>query len=173
LAPPAAGLWLCDNASLHRPWVQFEVGAAWYKGATIIPICHSGMKPADLPLPLAALQGIELGTEHGLHKLNATIAALLRMPRAPAPGDVAGRTARIAELERVPEPMQRYGRYLDVIAPARLEGGELPPRCTVESNGESLGLFGLAEGTTRWSDITAAAHEAPDQRWLKQLQECI
>jgi hypothetical protein len=169
----AAVLVLCSKASLHRPWVQFEIGAAWYKGATIVPVCHSGMKPADLPLPLAALQGIELGTEHGLRKLNTTIASILGMPRAPQPNDIAGRLARIAALERVQEPMQRFGRYMDIIAPAQLDSPALPARCTVESNSESLGVFGLAEGATRWSDIEAAAREAADQRWLKQLQECI
>ena len=169
----SAVLVLCSKASLQRPWVQFEVGAAWYKGTTIIPVCHSGMKLADLPLPLAALQGIELGTEHGLQKLNTTIASILRMPRTPQPNDIAARLERIHALEGDPATMQRFGRYLDIIAPARLEGPELPARCTVESNSESLGVFGLAEGTTRWSDIAAVAREVPDQRWLKQLQECI
>ena len=32
---------LCSKASVHRPWVQFEVGAAWMKGVPIIPVCHS------------------------------------------------------------------------------------------------------------------------------------
>ena len=95
------------------------------------------------------------------------------MPRTPQPNDIAARLERIHALEGDAATMQRFGRYLDIIAPARLEGPELPARCTVESNGESLGVFGLAEGTTRWSDIAAVAREAPDQRWLKQLQECI
>ena len=50
---------LCSKASVHRPWVQFEIGAAWMKGLPIIPVCHSGMKPTDLATPLK-----EIGRAH-------------------------------------------------------------------------------------------------------------
>src|SRR6187549_1113281 len=64
-----AVLVLCSHASVQRPWVQFEVGAAWMLGTTIVPICHSALGPRDLPMPLSALEGVELGTPQGLQKL--------------------------------------------------------------------------------------------------------
>ena len=51
---------LCSKASVQRPWVQFELGAAWMKGVPVIPVCHSGMKTGDLPIPLSLHHGVEL-----------------------------------------------------------------------------------------------------------------
>ena len=36
-----------------RPWVNIELGAAWIKRVPIIPLCHSGLTPSDLPWPFA------------------------------------------------------------------------------------------------------------------------
>lgn len=55
-------LYLISPASAQRHWVSFELGAVWVRNATglrtnnveipILPLCHSGMVPADLPAPL-------------------------------------------------------------------------------------------------------------------------
>lgn len=44
---------LCSPESVARPWIQFEAGAAQIRGIPIIPICHSGLTPAQLPVPLS------------------------------------------------------------------------------------------------------------------------
>src|SRR6185369_15401154 len=49
---------LCSRASVQRPWVQFELGAAWMRKLLIIPVCHSGMKVVDLPMPLSTRDGV-------------------------------------------------------------------------------------------------------------------
>src|SRR3954451_18595439 len=39
---------LCSPASIRRPWLNFEVGAAWARGKRVIPLCHNGLAPEDL-----------------------------------------------------------------------------------------------------------------------------
>ncbi|TAY75359.1 toll/interleukin-1 receptor domain-containing protein [Rhizobium ruizarguesonis] len=54
-----AMLLLCSPSSISRPWINFEAGAAWAREIEVAPICHSGMRPVDLPLPISLLQGLE------------------------------------------------------------------------------------------------------------------
>ncbi len=49
----------CSPVSVSRPWINFEAGAGWARKIEIVPLCHSGLRPVDLPLPLNLLQGIE------------------------------------------------------------------------------------------------------------------
>lgn len=57
---------LCSPASVRRPWINFEAGAAWMKPIPIIPMCHSGLQPKDLPMPFAVLQAVTAGSANGL-----------------------------------------------------------------------------------------------------------
>ncbi|HEX8242377.1 MAG TPA: toll/interleukin-1 receptor domain-containing protein [Longimicrobium sp.] len=50
---------ICSPESVHRPWINFEAGCAWYKRIPIIPICHSGLAVDDLPVPLSRFQGLD------------------------------------------------------------------------------------------------------------------
>ena len=54
-----AMLIFCSPASVARPWINFEAGAGWARNIEIAPLCHSGIRPVELPLPLNLLQGIE------------------------------------------------------------------------------------------------------------------
>ncbi|MCK9183678.1 MAG: toll/interleukin-1 receptor domain-containing protein [Fibrobacteraceae bacterium] len=47
---------LCSPKSIIRPWINFEAGAGWIRDIPVIPLCHSGMEPSKLPLPLNLLQ---------------------------------------------------------------------------------------------------------------------
>lgn len=64
---------LCSPTAITRPWISFELGCGWIKTIPTIPICHSGMTPAALPLPLGLLQGLCIAEaqflEHLLHHL--------------------------------------------------------------------------------------------------------
>jgi hypothetical protein len=51
---------LCSPRSVQRPWVNFEAGGAWIAGKRVVPVCHVGMRPADLPEPLRSLQAYDL-----------------------------------------------------------------------------------------------------------------
>jgi hypothetical protein len=68
---------ICSEDSVRRPWVNFEAGAAWVKGIPIVPVCHTGLRPVDLPLPLNLLQGIEATDTNGLDRLYKLLAKQL------------------------------------------------------------------------------------------------
>jgi len=169
---------LCSKASVQRPWVQFELGAAWMKHVPIIPVCHSNLKVAELQMPLSRLQGVELGTTLGIERLYQGIANILKLPQVPEPKDQAALLARISELERrfQQSPVQQFERYIDIVIPppGRLESESIPDTAKVESNDASIELFGLiGAGGRTWQDIGKAARKTADTRWLGQLQHCI
>lgn len=68
---------LCSKASVTRPWINFEAGAGWTRKMPIIPVCHSGLQPTDLPMPLRVLQAIEAKRVEGLSLLYRSIAKVL------------------------------------------------------------------------------------------------
>jgi hypothetical protein len=76
---------LCRPASVRRPWINFEAGAAWMLAMPIIPVCHAGLRPCDLPFPLSFREGITLGDPDDLRRLYARIAEVLacRVPTRP------------------------------------------------------------------------------------------
>lgn len=47
---------LCSPKSILRPWINFEAGAGWVRDIPVIPLCHSGVEPSKLPMPLNLLQ---------------------------------------------------------------------------------------------------------------------
>ena len=55
----ALELILCSPESVKRPWINFEAGAGWVRDIPVIPICHSGMEPNMLPIPLNMLQAVK------------------------------------------------------------------------------------------------------------------
>ncbi|AOW48367.1 toll/interleukin-1 receptor domain-containing protein [Acetobacter ascendens] len=54
-----AMLLFCSPDSIQKPWINFECGAGWGRAIDIVPVCHSGLRPVDLPLPMSLLQGLE------------------------------------------------------------------------------------------------------------------
>lgn len=68
---------ICSHDSIMKPWINFEAGAGWVKGIPIVPICHSGLRPVELPIPLNMLQGITANDQSGLKKLYSLLAAQL------------------------------------------------------------------------------------------------
>lgn len=68
---------LCSHESVRRPWVNFEAGAGWVRGIPVVPICHTGMRPVDLPIPLNMLQGVEASDADDLRKTYALLAKQL------------------------------------------------------------------------------------------------
>lgn len=61
-------IYLISPKSVKRNWINFELGAVWIrnhvnelnndKEIPVIPICHSGMKPSELPMPLTNLNSV-------------------------------------------------------------------------------------------------------------------
>ncbi|MGJ7509028.1 toll/interleukin-1 receptor domain-containing protein [Variovorax sp. GT1P44] len=169
---------LCSKASVQRPWVQFEVGAAWMKNMPIIPVCHSGMTLDQLPVPLVLHQGVELGTDRGLERLYQMVKDQLRLGRAPTPRDMSERLVQIRDMEKrfLPSEVQQFERYINVVlpAPGQLATETIPDDAVIESDETSLQLFGFIKGSgLKWKDIVRAAQKTADRRWVKQLQKCI
>jgi TIR domain len=74
---------LCSPASIRRPWINFEAGAAWMRDVPIIPVCHGGLTPGDLPMPLSLRQGMTLTEAEGLRRLYRRIADVLALSVTP------------------------------------------------------------------------------------------
>jgi len=169
---------LCSKASVHRPWVQFEVGAAWMKGVPIVPVCHSGMKVGELQMPLSLRQGLELVSEQGFARLYDGVARALQIDRTPPIAELPQRLGRLKQIEDRfrQSQIQQFELFMDVILPppGRLEGDTIPNNAAIELGETSLQLFGFLSGTgLTWGDIVRAAGKTPDTRWLRQLQRCI
>lgn len=49
---------IASPASVKRPWINFECGAGYIRDIPVIPVCHSGMTPPNLPEPLNQLQAV-------------------------------------------------------------------------------------------------------------------
>jgi HEAT repeat protein len=68
---------LCSPASITKPWVNFEAGAAWLQGIPVVPLCHSGLQTTALPMPLSSLQGGESSDPNTYVRLYNRIAKLV------------------------------------------------------------------------------------------------
>ncbi len=88
---------VCSPDSVERPWIHFESGAAHLRGIPIVPFCHSGLSPAQLPVPLSIYEGIVASSPEGLEELYSAIATLLgsNLPRV----DFRKYAAQVLELE--------------------------------------------------------------------------
>jgi hypothetical protein len=55
------------------------------RGIQIVPMCHGGLRPSDLPMPLSLRQGVSLEDPAGFERLYGRIASLLRcrVPQRP------------------------------------------------------------------------------------------
>jgi hypothetical protein len=68
---------LCSPESIERPWIQYEAGAAGVRRVPTIPLCHSGLRRHQLPVPISEAQGIQLNEADGLRALYTAIASRL------------------------------------------------------------------------------------------------
>lgn len=58
---------LCSPVSVQRPWINYEAGAAWGLGKTMIPLLHSGLKVSALKAPLSQFQAIDISKNDFIH----------------------------------------------------------------------------------------------------------
>lgn len=89
---------LCSSESIGRPWVNFEAGAGWIREIPLIPVCHSGLRPSQLPVPLNLLQAVQGSEPADLRSLYETIAAGLNMEAPTA--DFAGLAEEVRQVEK-------------------------------------------------------------------------
>lgn len=73
----AALIVLASPTSVTRPWITFEAGAGWAKRVPTMIICHSGIAPGGLPLPLGQLQAFSATDTKRLQAMYGVIAGVL------------------------------------------------------------------------------------------------
>jgi hypothetical protein len=69
---------LCSPQSIKRPWINFETGAAWMSKIPLMPLCHAGLTPQDLPILLSLSQSVLLSDPGGLTRLYDRLARELQ-----------------------------------------------------------------------------------------------
>ncbi|RMB51734.1 TIR domain-containing protein [Sphingomonas sp. PP-CE-3A-406] len=73
----AALIVLASPTSVARPWITFEAGAGWAKRVPTMIICHSGISPGGLPLPLGQLQAFSASDMNRISAMYAVVAQVL------------------------------------------------------------------------------------------------
>jgi hypothetical protein len=68
---------ICSNYSVYRPWINYEAGAAGVRGIPIVPLCHSGLIPDQLPVPLSESEGGIITHASALLKLYTRVASFI------------------------------------------------------------------------------------------------
>jgi len=94
----AALIVLASPTSVNRPWITFEAGAGWAKRVPTIILCHSGITPGGLPLPLGQLQAFSATDVSRIRAMYGVVASVLGSA-TPEP-DLSGFIESIAEFER-------------------------------------------------------------------------
>lgn len=90
---------LCSRRSVGQPWINSESGAGWIKEIPVVPICHTGLKAADLPIPLNLLRGIIASDMADWRRVYSLLAEQLGS-HAPEPSDFEEFLNQIREFEQ-------------------------------------------------------------------------
>jgi len=128
LSESSVVLSVLSTASLERAWINFEAGAAWLQ-KRVIPVCHSGLKPSQLPQPLQSLLGFDLHEPLDLRDLCILI------------GETAGLVPPDADWESMSGSVSEAAA--SSIHRPRLPFGA--SACAVFSRSEDLGTIGSLE----------------------------
>ncbi len=107
---------LCSKDSVIRPWINFEAGGGWVRGIPVVPICHTDIKPTELPIPLNMLEAIQANDAAGINKLYQLISNQLE---ATLPGS-KDYTALINEIKDIEKKYRdaKSAEIADVNLPA-------------------------------------------------------
>jgi hypothetical protein len=86
LTPAKVVLAIFSPEAVHRPWVNFEAGGAWFAAEKVlIPLCIGNIDPTELPKPYSNIQGGHLGEDETLLYLVNVLWKILGVPGHPAP----------------------------------------------------------------------------------------
>jgi hypothetical protein len=104
LASASVALILVSSRSKERPWINFEAGAVAF-AKPMIPVCHSGLHPTQLPQTLQGWQAIDLVDPEGVRRLCARIARITGQNEPTLNWEeVAARLAQVADALGRPDP---------------------------------------------------------------------
>ena len=85
-----AYLVLLTPASVSRPWVQFETGAAWMSQRTLVTVVAGALEKGDVPMPLSSFQLLSLSLAEEAAEVFRALGGTL--------DDSAGFASRVREL---------------------------------------------------------------------------
>jgi hypothetical protein len=98
---------LASPTSIERPWINVEAGAGWVRylearatgkePVSVMPLCHSGLTPGQLPLPWSTFNAVEIRTIGGLQAVLDTCARAAGI-RSPTP-DLSALAAQVQRIE--------------------------------------------------------------------------
>jgi hypothetical protein len=71
---------LLTEASINRPWICFETGAAWFSKRPIVPVLSGEFKAEMVPEPLRSLQLLSLGSSEQASQVFRELGGELRDP---------------------------------------------------------------------------------------------
>lgn len=99
---------LCSDRSLTHPWVNIEVGAAFFREnqPIIIPLCHSDLNAGLLEPPLNAKQAITITAPEGIQALYELLAHELGSTVPPAPFQKIAERLKATEKEYIENSRQ-------------------------------------------------------------------
>lgn len=129
---------LCSPASVGRPWINFEAGAAWMRGIPLVPLCHGGLTASDLPMPLSLRQGVVLDQPDGLNRLYG----------------------RIAEVLKCKVPARSFEDLARELASSSVAGAKAPPALTRDRAIRKRLIESLQQHRFRWRSLERLAFEA-------------
>ena len=68
---------ICSSQSVRLPWINYETGGAAARNVEVVPLCHSGMTPDHLPVPLSMSEAVLLTNPKDLAKLYVLISGMI------------------------------------------------------------------------------------------------
>ena len=161
---------IASPVSVTRPWINFEAGAGWIRQVPVIPLCHAGMTPDSLPVPLKLLQASSATDAIGLRRVFSVLAdALGAEDREPAVGPFIEEVKRFDEQYIFWDIVNRIFVHFQGAVIAKLQEGDgLPFEIHVSaSNMQALAPFEpfLAEhGLVRFAKIGTMLGNEPMTR---------
>jgi hypothetical protein len=143
LTRSSAALILVSSRSKDRPWINFEAGVVAF-AKPMIPVCHSGLHPSQLPQTLQGWQAVSLPEPEGVRRLCSRIAGIsgLREPSL-SWKDVAARLGEASNSLGVPqaEPVGAVSAW--VFPSSENPQAQASIAASIASCREQISLYGI------------------------------
>lgn len=132
---------LAGPHSINRRWINFESGAVWSRGKSVIPLCHSGIDSDSLAPPLDFLTVLRANVEDDLKLLFKEVAELLSGESPPT--DFSDFLALVSNYETESQQIQEAETASPIAAIRGLLPFEFVTLALIAENNEGIGYHGL------------------------------
>ncbi|HEF5873307.1 TPA: toll/interleukin-1 receptor domain-containing protein [Burkholderia cenocepacia] len=166
-----AAFYLISPKSVRRPWVNFELGAVWCRGAVqkasggdrimALPVCHSGVIPSGLPAPLNALNAISATRASDLEFAFKSLQRALGVAGSPLRTDFESFAASTKRFEGLYTVGEVLAKNLYATLTIRDEVDRLIDLCKNEAK----------RGTKEFTINIARVREATADVWSESVRE--